>query len=58
MIAWMLAPEVAMLAGVPGVDRGALHAGGRFAQPVGDEQFAVEDDVGPAVVGDALQGGV
>jgi hypothetical protein len=47
--------EVAVLAGVPGVDELAFDAGGGLGEPVGGEQLAVEDDVRPAVVGDPGQ---
>jgi hypothetical protein len=48
--------EVAVLSGVPRVDRFPFHAGGRFRAAVGGEHLAVEDDVGPAVSRDPSQG--
>jgi hypothetical protein len=38
--------------------RGRIHAGGGLGQALGDGQLAVEDHLGPGLVGDASQGGV
>lgn len=48
--------EVAGLPGEPGVDRFAFHTGGFGTAPVGVEDFAVQDQVGNAVVGGAVEG--
>lgn len=47
-----------MLPGVPGIDQFAFDQRGGLGQPVAVEQLAVQDDVGPAVVGDPAQCGV
>jgi hypothetical protein len=46
----------AVLAGVPGVDRLALDAGGGLGAAVGADQLAVDHDVRPALLGHLLQG--
>ena len=51
-----VAAEVAGLAGVPHVDGLAFAAGGLGLTPVGGDERAVEDDVGPALGGDPVEG--
>jgi hypothetical protein len=51
-----VAAEVADLARVPSVDRVALRAGGLDPQPVGVDNFTVQDHVRPALDRHTLQG--
>jgi hypothetical protein len=45
-----------VFAGVPGVDRLAVNAGGGLGAAVGADQLAVDHDVRPALLGHLLQG--